>query len=161
MLRFNRQVASLITSDSTVLDIGAGAGVLNAYQLKGKCKEIIGVDLDPRVVDNPLLDIGVVANVLELPFSKNSFDVVFAVYVLEHIEDATGFVSQIKKVLKPGGHFLAITPIQYHYVALIARLTPDWFHKWFRRKLYNVTEEDTFPTPYLMNAPRKVEKAFF
>ena len=44
---------------------------------------------------------GVVANALELPFPENSFDVIFAIYILEHIDEPSQFVAQVRKVLKP------------------------------------------------------------
>jgi len=46
----------------------------------------------------------------KLPYKDNSFDVVYSKSVIEHMPDALYFVSECKRVLKPGGVFLALTP---------------------------------------------------
>ena len=150
--RFRKLLDSYVTAESTVLDIGAGAGRMNAYQLRGRCKKVVGVDADPRVKTNPLLDRGVVGDVMRTPFPNDAFDVAFAVYVLEHLGDPAGFVAEVNRVLKPGGYFLAITPNRYHYVAVVSVLTPQRFHRWFRKKHYGAESDDTFPTYYRMNS---------
>lgn len=43
-------------------------------------------------------------------FPTGSFDGVVAVEVLEHVEDDTSFVSNVSRVLRPGGFFLMTTP---------------------------------------------------
>ncbi|OHB69064.1 MAG: hypothetical protein A2V70_11545 [Planctomycetes bacterium RBG_13_63_9] len=63
------------------------------------------------------------------------------------------------RILKPGGCFLAMTPNFSHYIALIASVTPTWFHKWYN-SLRGVEEEDTFPTFYRMNTKRALVRAF-
>ncbi len=145
--------------DKEVLDIGAGAGELNGYSCRGRVKRIVGVDLDPRVEQNPLLDQGVVGSAYELPFPDASFDLVFAIYVLEHIDDPRRFVSEVGRVLKPGGSFLCLTPNKYHYVPVIASMTPFGFHKWYNR-LRGREEDDTFPTHYRMNSRRDLRRQF-
>jgi len=70
-----QELDHFVSPESRVLDIGAGAGNANTYALKGRCREIVGVDLDPRVAGNPLLDRGVVADACRLPFPDESFDV--------------------------------------------------------------------------------------
>jgi len=147
---FFGRVAEHVRPDAVVLDIGAGAGERNFYDFKGKCAELIGIDIDPRVVDNPLLDRGIEVDGRTIPLADNSVDIAFSVYVLEHIEDEAGFAAEVTRVLKPGGVVLSLTPNKLHYVALIAGLTPTSFHKWFNttrgREPY-----DTFPTFYRLN----------
>jgi SAM-dependent methyltransferase len=43
-------------------------------------------------------------------FPAGSFDGVVAVEVLEHVEDDASFVSNVSRVLRPGGFFLMTTP---------------------------------------------------
>lgn len=50
---------------------------------------------------SPIVDVK--ANILELPFQDNSFDVVFCNHVLEHIEDDSKAMSELFRVMKPGG----------------------------------------------------------
>src|SRR5437868_2553682 len=84
--RFVNRLNAVVRPSDDVLDIGAGAGELNAYALKGRVRKIVGVDIDPRVTTNPLLDAGLSADIYALPFRANSFDVVFSIYVLEHVD---------------------------------------------------------------------------
>ena len=155
---FLRLLEAEVSPESDVLDLGAGAGK-NAYALKGKVRQIVGVDRDARVVDNPLLDRGVVSTSNQLPFEDESFDVVFCIYVLEHVDDPEQFVDEIRRILRPGGRFLALTPNRYHYVPAIASLTPTSFHKWLNKRRGREVE-DTFPTVYLLNTRRTVLRQF-
>ena len=41
-----------------------------------------------------------------LPFDDNSFDLVCCCDVLEHVEDVAKVISEINRVLKPGGLFI-------------------------------------------------------
>jgi len=152
---FLRLVDERIRPEHEVLDMGAGAGALNRYQYKGRIRRMVGADLDPRVASNPLLDEGVVADLSSLPFADNSFDVAFSIYVLEHIADPEKFAREVARVLRPGGHFLALTPNRYHYVPLIASLTPTWFHRWYNARRGR-SHADTFPTLYRMNTRRRL-----
>jgi SAM-dependent methyltransferase len=149
---------SYVRPDSDVLDLGAGAGK-NRYDLKGRVHSIVGVDPDPRVVHNPLLDRGVVATTGPLPFENDSFDLVFSIYVLEHVNKPVELVEEIRRVLRPGGIFLALTPNRYHYVPLIASVTPTSFHKWLNKGRGREIE-DTFPTVYRMNTRRALLRYF-
>jgi SAM-dependent methyltransferase len=45
-----------------------------------------------------------------LPYKDNTFDVVYSKSVIEHMPDVLNFVTECKRVLKPGGTFLALTP---------------------------------------------------
>ncbi len=158
-LSLNSMLDHHIREHHRVLDIGAGAGENNCYQLKGRCREIVGVDVDPRVVDNPLLDRGVTADASGLPFDDATFDVAFSVYVLEHVENPGSFVREVGRVLKPGGLFLALTPNKYHYVSALSSLTPTSFHKWYNKKRGR-EEDDTFPTFYRMNSRSSLHRVF-
>lgn len=55
----------------------------------------------------------------ELPFSDRSYDFVFASHVLEHIPDDIKAISEIRRILKPGG--IAVLP-----VPLVAKVTIEY-----------------------------------
>ena len=154
---FVEQVGHHVRPEMTVLDIGAGAGERSVYDFRGKCHEMVGVDLDPRVVENPLLDRGKVCTATEIPLPDNSVDLAFSIYVCEHVEDPTLFMQEVSRVLKPGGQFLSLAPNRVHYVPLIASLTPTSFHKWVNRKRGR-DDDDTFPTFYRLNSTRTFRK---
>ena len=50
---------------------------------------------------SPIADVK--ADICDLPFNDNVFDVVFCNHVLEHIEDDKKAISELYRVLKPGG----------------------------------------------------------
>ena len=52
-------------------------------------------------IESPLAKVKM--DIHEIPFEDNSFDVVFCNHVLEHVNDDRKAVSEIKRVLKPGG----------------------------------------------------------
>jgi SAM-dependent methyltransferase len=112
--------------------------------------QICGVDLDPRVVDNPLLDEGRIANVERIPYEDDRFDVVFSDNVLEHLYEPEEAFREVARVLKPGGVFLFKTPNKWHYMPTIAQLTPHGFHQAVNR-WRGRAEIDIFPTHYRAN----------
>ena len=156
---FSRRLEDLVGPGLDVLDLGAGAGDRNAYALKGKARRVVGVDADPRVGRNPLLDAGLRGDIAALPFRDGSFDVVFSIYVLEHVERPQRLASEIARVLRPGGVFLSLTPNLVHYVALISRFTPTGFHRWINERRGRPAE-DTFPTRYQLNTRSSLARHF-
>jgi SAM-dependent methyltransferase len=157
--RFVNRLDTIVKPGDRVLDIGAGAGELNAYALKGRVRQIVGVDLDPRVSTNPLLDSGLSADIYSLPFRDGSFDVVFSIYVFEHVDQPRALASEIARVLKPGGRCLTLTPNTFHYVTLLSRLTPTSFHKLVNERRGRASD-DTFPTCYKLNSRRALTRHF-
>jgi ubiquinone/menaquinone biosynthesis C-methylase UbiE len=156
---FKQMVYRAAGPATRVLDAGAGAGSLFQYDLKGKVTEIIGVDLDPRVKGNAQLDRAIEASLSDIPIEDNYCDVVFSRYVLEHICEPETFLREMNRILKPGGCVLFLTPNKWHYVSMISRLTPQWFHNWYNRRRGR-QETDTFPTVYRLNSVSAIRKHF-
>ena len=154
---FRERILAYLQPESVVLDLGAGAGIVSQMNFRGLPAQMCGVDLDPRVVDNPMLDEGRVASATGIPFEDNRFDVVFSDNVLEHLEEPLQVFREVVRVLKPGGVFLFKTPNKYHYMPVIARLTPHVFHQYINR-LRGRAEVDTFPTRYRANTRDDVER---
>lgn len=50
---------------------------------------------------SPIADVK--ADICDLPFKENTFDIIFCNHVLEHIEDDKKAMSELYRVLKPGG----------------------------------------------------------
>lgn len=152
---FRDRILKYLSLDKTVLDLGAGAGIVDAMNFKGLALKVCGVDLDPRVETNPMLDEGRVADAGGIPYPDQAFDVVFADNVVEHLADPLGVFRDVHRVLKPGGVFLFKTPNKTHYMPTIARLTPHRFHQFINR-LRGRAEVDTFPTLYRANTAADV-----
>lgn len=145
-----RMIIESLDADSRVLDAGAGAGDLFPYDLKERVREMVGIDLDPRVESNPLLHRGIKADMTAIPVPDDYFDVVFCRYVLEHVTNPQPFINEIGRILRAGGRFIFLTPNKRHYVSIASRITPQRFHAWYNR-LRGRKESDTFPTVYRLN----------
>lgn len=158
---FNDTVMNEVHADSRVLEIGAGSGIGMQTQmpLKGNVAFYAGVDIDPRVVDNPMLDEAHVADAVQLPFEDNSFDLVFHTMVAEHLADPDAAVQEALRVLKPGGLLLFHTVSFWYYASVVAAMTPHWFHTFFVKHLgMGRIEEDVFPTYYRINTARAYKR---
>ncbi len=115
-------IAKTIPPSSAVLDIGCGAGFLT-NELAKKGHQVSGIDLSEeslrvamrydatRSVDYQL------ATAYSLPHPDESFDVVCAMDVLEHVENPNQLIREASRVLKPKGLFFFHTfnrnPLSY------------------------------------------------
>lgn len=70
--------------------------------------EYITADLYSPIVD-------VKADILDLPFKDNEFDVIFCNHVLEHIENDTKAMSELYRIMRPGGWGIFQVPMRYGY----------------------------------------------
>lgn len=154
---FRKAMERTLDPGAVVLDLGAGAGIVPQTNFKGMAGRVCGIDPDPRVLTNPHLDEGRQGTGEAIPYGDATFDVVFAANVLEHLPDPLRVFAEVHRVLKPGGRFLAKTPNKFHYMPLIARLTPHRFHQWYNRKRGRAAV-DTFPTLYRANSRGDVER---
>lgn len=91
-----------------VLDIGSGVGLVDSF-LKGKIKNLYGVDVEEGVVEkakynNPEVNYSIY-NGSKLPFEDNTFDLCFAINVVHHVPPSLweNFLQEMRRVLKPGG----------------------------------------------------------
>jgi len=62
-------------------------------------------------LDSPIADVK--ADIQDLPFEDNSFDVIFCNHVLEHVEDDKIALAELYRVMKPGGWGIFQVPIRY------------------------------------------------
>ncbi|MDA9165647.1 class I SAM-dependent methyltransferase [Alphaproteobacteria bacterium] len=154
---FSDEIKTKLKTDSIILDLGAGAGIIHHLSFKGAVSAVHGIDLDPRVLSNPYLDKAVIGSVNNLPYKDKTFDVVFSNNVMEHLEFPETVLNEVQRVLKPGGKFLFKTTNKFHYVPLFAKLTPVWFHKLYN-KLRGRHPEDTFPTLYKFNCKKDIQE---
>ena len=93
---------------ATLLDLGCGGGLL-APHVAGY--RHVGVDLSAAALEVAAAHgvEPVQADVADLPFAKDSFDVVVAGEILEHVEDLEGVIAEAARVLRPGGTFVCDT----------------------------------------------------
>src|SRR3954447_9514317 len=82
-----------------ILDVGCGIN---------KTEGAIGLDNNPRTAADVIHDLAD----LPYPFPDNEFDSVVANHVIEHVPDVMAFVTELHRVVKPGGRIRLLTP---HY----------------------------------------------
>lgn len=158
-VRYRMTLLQYIRRTDRVLDLGAGRGRVPEMNFRGIAAHVTGVDLEPSVADNPYLDEAVIldASSATLPLADASYDVVFTSNVLEHLEDPSTLFREVARVLKPGGVFINKTPNRFHYVALVASLTPQRFHEWINTRRGRPAH-DTFQTHYRSNSARAIRR---
>jgi 2-polyprenyl-3-methyl-5-hydroxy-6-metoxy-1,4-benzoquinol methylase len=103
-----------VSAGDRVLDVGCGEGRFTGI-LTSAGAEVVGVDVaeEPlrraRALD-PELDLRVLDGEAAWDLPDASFDVVWAGEVIEHVADTAGWLSEARRVLRPGGRLLLSTP---------------------------------------------------
>lgn len=106
-----------------VLDYGCGTGY-GTQRLADSVEHIVGVDiaedaiayarehyLPPKPLALPLEYQQIhPVETAPLPFDDASFDTVLSFQVIEHVPSVENYLSDIRRVLKPGGTFVCATP---------------------------------------------------
>jgi SAM-dependent methyltransferase len=102
-----------IQKDSLVIDIGCGVGSnLSLFQLM--CSKLIGIDSEiyslylakKHLSAVPLVN----GDLMRLPFKANSFDLIVASDILEHLNEDTNGIKEIHRTLKRGGKAIFTVP---------------------------------------------------
>ncbi len=112
--RWNRCVKRLIRqlgTDAQVLDLGAGN--------RRHAANVINLEIEAT------LEVDIIADGHLLPFKDNAFDAVISEAVLEHVYSPTRVVSEIHRVLKPGGYICIAVPFLQGYHA-----SPHDYQRW-------------------------------
>jgi len=112
-----KQALSLLTQPyESILELGFGSGVMMPT-LNTIGKKVSGIDShsNPLKVTNNLKKIGINASLtrgdfFDTHYQKESFDLVVAISVLEHIRDIERAIERVYYLLRPGGHFLVGMP---------------------------------------------------
>lgn len=94
--------------DKSILEVGCGAGRFTEILLESG-STVYSVDLsqavDVNIENFPVSPKHLViqADVAQLPFISNSFDIVFCLGVIQHTPDPEITIAHLQKFLKPGG----------------------------------------------------------
>jgi SAM-dependent methyltransferase len=156
---FEQRFRDMVGPGDFVLDAGCSRGKYSAGSNSDpRSYKVAGVDNFGSVRQNFFLDYRVCGNVKELPFADASFDVVYARWLVEHLENPIMAFGEFHRVLKPGGRLALFTTNLLHYYGAVARVTPQWFHVWFNCQVRKFEEVDIFPTYYRANTRWKVHR---
>lgn len=94
-----------------MLDVGCGTGA--NLEMLARFGDVEGVDVSPDALSfcRERGFKNVKQGVIEkLPFDDGSFDLVTALDVIEHLDDDAAGLSEMRRVLKPGGRILLTVP---------------------------------------------------
>ncbi len=119
------QFAAWVGTGKRVLDLGCRDGCLTQHYATGNT--VTGVDIDQQALSLAREKLGISTNCLDLnreqlPFDDNSFDVVIAGEVLEHLVNPPFIIAEVHRVLVSGGVFLGSVPNSFHWRARLAFL---------------------------------------
>jgi len=95
----------------SILDIGCATGAV-LQSLRGRGWRVTGVEISPSAeyaVKTRGLDVRNLP-LEENKFPSNSFDVVLASHLIEHLNDPHGFLSETHRILRNGGYIFVTTP---------------------------------------------------
>lgn len=106
-----RYTAATEKGQGRLLDVGCGDG--QSLEILADLGWVVsGVEVDPSAVEvarSRGLDVrhGTLA---DAAFAEDTFDVVTSSHVIEHVHDPADFLAQSRRVLRPGGRLVTVTP---------------------------------------------------
>jgi SAM-dependent methyltransferase len=111
-------VAAVAPDGARVLEVGCGPGRLSIGLARQHGLEVIGLDLDPAMIERARANADcagdgderrpsfLVGDVASLPFPGGSFDLVISTLSMHHWADPTAGLAEIGRVLRPGARAL-------------------------------------------------------
>lgn len=123
-----------------VLDYGAGTAKYRNL-IKTKAATYTTFDVVPGE------NIDVVGDVLKAPFADGSFDSIVSTQVLEHVEKPWVMVSEMRRILRPGGICIVSAPFMFPYHAHpcdFFRFTTEGMKSLFVNENFEIVEIDSY-----------------
>ena len=147
-------VRGYVTPAASVLDLGCGRGGV-VELIQGDVGLAAGLDPDSRsLASHRASGMPILRGVGEhLPFAGGSFDLVVSVWVLEHLKEPSTVFREVRRVLRPGGHFIFLTPNLRNPLLVLNRIGKALPVVQTRlvSRFYGRREADTFPVQYRAN----------
>jgi len=115
----NERIVDIVTRlgkfvpGARIADLGCGSGVFTGL-LHRRGFNCTGIDLSPKLIRiareaHPGIDFQE-GDIERLPFADDSFDGVLLAGVLHHLPELSKCAAEIKRILRPGGRFVAFDP---------------------------------------------------
>jgi ubiquinone/menaquinone biosynthesis C-methylase UbiE len=133
---------NFIKNPPKILDLGCGSGV--TIEMLKPFAEIIGIDISSESVKH-VKSLGfkaVKADAQKIPFSKNSFDLVLAMDIIEHTKNDRKTMSEIHRVLKPNG-FCILTVPAFNFFWSNADIIGRHYRRYSKKMIKNLTKNFT------------------
>jgi SAM-dependent methyltransferase len=130
-----RLIAARTDGLPQILNIGAGQSVVleNRLMLRGSSFVCDRVDIEDCAVQHERVQHCFLCSVEKMqPLESNQYELAFSNFLMEHVVDLPGAASEILRVLKPGGHYIATIPNPRALEIRVAKHTPLQFHRLVR-----------------------------
>jgi ubiquinone/menaquinone biosynthesis C-methylase UbiE len=132
-VHYAARLETVVATRARWLDVGCGRQIVPVWAMLdaeqrawvSRSSLLVGIDTDDAIEEHPHLHARVRGLAGSLPFRDESFDLVSANTVVEHIEDCAGFLQDVRRVLKPGGRFIFHTPNYWYYLVFLAAHVPE------------------------------------
>jgi len=117
-----KYLSKIFEEKQSIIDIGGGLRISrekgNRFSPGNEWLEPLAKQVDYKILD-PIPDYSpdIVGDIHDLPFKESTVDAVICLSVLEHVENPLKAMSEIRRVLKPGGYALIYVPFLYYYHA--------------------------------------------
>jgi SAM-dependent methyltransferase len=153
---YKQRVHDLVKPGMSILHAGCGRDKNNVTRPFANDCWVVGVDTDPNVEFHGAL----YHSPLEYTGLKStSFDLICCEYVIEHVDDPAEVFQEFRRLLKPNGKVVILTPNLLSYKGLAAVSTPQWFHHVMGRRRYGPDcEKDMYPTRYRCNTAMQLRR---
>ncbi|MCC7342599.1 MAG: methyltransferase domain-containing protein, partial [Bryobacterales bacterium] len=125
--------ASRLARQKRVLDIACGAGYGSA-ELAAVARTVTGIDISSEAITHAKEHYHLPNLTFEcspadaIPHIDQSYDLVVAFEVIEHLESARALLSEARRLLAPGGQFIVSTPNKLYYTETRRLSGPNPFH---------------------------------
>jgi SAM-dependent methyltransferase len=145
---------------TVALDAGCGR-TTRLRDYRDRITRLVGVDMDEAAGrENPFLDEFLPADLNEsLPFEEDSFDLVYANFVVEHLTHPDRGFAEWRRVLRPGGRLVLLTSNRASPLMAAGDKLPQAVRLMIKRRGAGAEERDVYPTVYLANTPQKLAAA--
>jgi ubiquinone/menaquinone biosynthesis C-methylase UbiE len=154
---YENLVKSRLTLATRALDLGCGRGGV-MERLHDRAGLVVGLDPDPRSLSDhraPALELGC-GTAGALPYADETFDLVCASWVLEHLADPARALVEVARVLVPAGRFVFLTPNSRHPLLTLNRGLGRTSRHVVDR-IYGRAQADTFAAYYRANSLARVD----
>ena len=162
---FGQRVCDCLKLGVRWLDFGCGKRLLcgGLEKLESKLCQFPFVGLDPsweNLQQQHQATWRVQADGHHLPFRSESFDLITANMVMEHVKSPNLVFQELERVLSPGGIVLLHTPNLANYLVVgnrvLSKMIPHHVHAAIVRIGEKRRDEEIYPTFYRANTRRKL-----